>query len=118
MSVYETSIYAFIQIIESGLLAAADWESLQNLNNTFANDNEALSAQVLTWLQEREQSNPELMVAYKKSKSSASKSVETDLGWAKAKSQTEPGKESNSLKELLVNTIKKNTPPPSPSPNP
>ncbi|MBD2164439.1 hypothetical protein H6G04_08475 [Calothrix membranacea FACHB-236] len=115
MSVYQTSIIAFIKILESqtNLIPLQDWTELQQLSSNLPeNDNEEISEILETWL--KLESRSQLLEAYKQNLQSITATSPVDLGVnigiGNSKSQTPPDKPSPSSKELLDNAIKHNSP--------
>ncbi|NJN13070.1 MAG: hypothetical protein HC836_42675 [Richelia sp. RM2_1_2] len=121
MSIYENSIRAFIQVIESksNLISHQDWDELHQLPSNLPEDAEEISEIIENWLQL--DSRNQILQAYEQKleviSSSSSIDLDKDLGIANSQSPTQPNQHSQPYKELLDNSIKKNSPllnPPSP----
>ncbi|MEH2182426.1 hypothetical protein [Nostoc sp.] len=114
MSVYQNSIQAFIQVLDSqsNLIPIQDWHELQQLSGQLPEDNEEISEILEKWLQS--ESRNQLLEAYKqhlKSLTAASPiDVDINIGIANSKSQTPANQPSESSKELVDNAIKNNSP--------
>ncbi|MFN6525538.1 hypothetical protein [Nostoc sp. ChiSLP03a] len=114
MSVYQNSIQAFIQVLDSqsNLIPIQDWYELQQLPNQLPEDDEEISEILEKWLQS--ESRNQLLEAYKqnlKSLTAASPiDVDINIGIANSKSQTPVNQPSESSKELIDNAIKNNSP--------
>ncbi|QIR38769.1 hypothetical protein HCG51_20065 [Tolypothrix sp. PCC 7910] len=115
MSVYQTSIIAFIKMLESqtNLIPLQDWTELQQLSSNLPeNDNEEISEILETWL--KLESRSQLLATYKQNLKSLTATSPVDpginIGIGNSKSQTPPDKPSPSSKELLDNAIKHNSP--------
>ncbi len=114
MSIYENSIRAFIQVIESksNLISHQDWDELHQLPSNLPEDVEEISEIIENWLQL--DSRNQILQAYEQKleviSSSSSIDLDKDLGMAKSQSPTQPNQHSQSYKELLDNSIKKNSP--------
>lgn len=76
-------------------------------------DEEAIASQIDNWLKPKSRSNIQDIYRIKLNDLENSDAIKLGFGGAKM----EPGQESESAKELLINTIKKNTPPPKPEEN-
>ncbi|MEH1836325.1 MAG: hypothetical protein V7L29_30800 [Nostoc sp.] len=114
MSVYKNSILAFIQVLDSQskLIPTQDWNELQQLPSQLPDDDEEISEIIENWL--KPESRSQLLEAYKQNLQSLSAAspidLDKNLGIANSKSQTPVNQPSESSKELLENTIKKNSP--------
>lgn len=115
MSAYQTSIQAFIQILESSsnLITLPDWEELQKISDNLPeNDIEGISEILETWL--KTESRSQLLTAYQQNLTSliTKSPIDTgeNIGIAKSQSQTAPNQPSQSSKELVDNAIKNNSP--------
>lgn len=115
MSVYQNSILAFIQVLESqtNLITNQDWTELQQLPNKLPeNDIEEISEILENWLQS--ESRNQLLATYKQNLKLLTATSPVDaginIGIGNSKSQTPPDKASPSSKELLDNAIKNNSP--------
>lgn len=119
MSVYESSLLAFIGVIESGLIPQEDWRDLQNLPGNLPEDIEDIYETIEEWLQ-LEFRQP-IREAYQqrwkalKAASSLSQDIsppdfKKDLGVGNSKSPTPPNQPCQSLREQLINSIIKNLP--------
>ena len=114
MSVYQRTIQAFIQVIESesNLFSPEDWDDLQKLVKNLPGDDDEISEQIQSWLQKETRSQIRIAVDKRRndisSESNSSISNKT-LGPGSTKSPTQPNQPSESSKELLDNVIKKNS---------
>lgn len=114
MSIYQNSIKAFIQVLDSQskLIPTQDWNELQQLSNQLPEDNEEISEILENWLQS--ESRSQLLEAYKqylKSLTAASPiDVNTNIGIAGGQSPTPVNQPSEPSKELIDNAIKNNSP--------
>ena len=121
MSIYENSIRAFIQVIEfkSDLISHQDWVELHQLSSNLPEDLEEISEIIENWLQLDYRN--QILQAYEQKleviSSSSSIDLDKNLGIANSQSPTKPNRPSQPYKELLDNSIKKNSPllnPPAP----
>lgn len=119
MSIYENSIQAFIQVIESesNSISPEDWVDLNrlvsNLPEDENEDTEEISERLENWLQL--DSRARILEAYRRQldeviSSSPSIDLDADLGIGNSQSPTPPNRPSAFSKELLDNAIKKNSP--------
>lgn len=112
MSVYEKSLKAFIDVIESGLISTEDWADLNQLASNLPEDAEEISAEIQKWLEPEFRS--QIREAYKKQrkalKFSSTIDLDKNLGIANSQSPTKPDQPNQSSRELLINTIQKNSP--------
>ncbi|MEA5594763.1 hypothetical protein [Rivularia sp. UHCC 0363] len=114
MSIYDNSIRAFIQVIESksNLISHQDWDELHQLSSNFPEDVEEISEIIENWLQF--DSRNQILQAYEQKleviSSSSSIDLDKNLGIANSQSPTKPNQPSLPYKELLDNSIKKNSP--------
>jgi hypothetical protein len=115
MSVYQTSILAFIQVLQSqaNVISIQDWQELHQLSNDLpANDDEEISLILENWL--KSASRSQLLEAYKQNLkllvATSNIDLEVNIGIANSKSPTPVNQPSESSKELLDNAIKNNSP--------
>ncbi|MTJ53286.1 hypothetical protein FJR38_11830 [Anabaena sp. UHCC 0253] len=114
MSVYQASIQAFVQVIESQphLLTIEHWTELEQIKSKLpADDNEEICEIIENWL--NIESHDQLLQAYSQQLKlliSASDKEDITIGRDGSKSSASPNKPSEFAKELLENTIKKNSP--------
>ncbi|MDJ0898017.1 MAG: hypothetical protein QNJ55_04340 [Xenococcus sp. MO_188.B8] len=114
MSIYQNSIQAFIQVIESesNLISHQDWVDLNQLVSDLSEDAEEISKIIEDWLELN--SRNQILQAYERQPeviiSSSSIDSDKNLGPGNTKSPTKPNQPSQSDKELLDNAIKKNSP--------
>ncbi|MDZ8108470.1 MAG: hypothetical protein RM338_22995 [Nostoc sp. DedQUE12a] len=113
MSVYERTIKAFIQIIEtqSLLFSNKDWADLHELASNLPENTEEISTIIRSWLklEQRNQIQEAFEIQRKNIPSSFSFSNQ-QLGPGGSKSPTPPDQPSESSKELIENAIKRNSP--------
>lgn len=121
MSIYENSIRAFIQVIESksNLISHQDWDELHQLSSNLPEDVEEILEIIENWLQL--DSRNQILQAYEQKLetigSSSSIDLDKNLGIGNSQSPTKPNQPSQLYNKLLDNSIKKNSPllnPPSP----
>jgi hypothetical protein len=114
MSVYKTTIKAFVDIIESksDLFSTQDWGELNQLASDVPNDDEQIVGEIENWLQP--ESRNQILQAYEERlealDSSSDFNFNETLGIGNTKSSTPPSQPSVSSKEMLENAIKKNSP--------
>lgn len=113
MSVYENSILAFIDVLESNsdLISTPDWADLNQWASHLSNDNEEISGAIDNWLQPPSRS--QIREAYVKQLKAIAASSPIDPNrpiFGGAKSSTKPHQPSQTAKELLINTIQRNSP--------
>ena len=114
MSVYKTTIKAFVDIIESksDLFSTQDWGELNQLGSDVPNDDEEIVGEIENWLQP--ESRNQILQAYEERlealDSSSDFNFNGTLGIGNTKSSTPPSQPSVSSKEMLENAIKKNSP--------
>jgi len=114
MSVYKTSIKAFVDIIESksDLFSTQDWGELNQLASDVPNDDEEIVGEIENWLQP--ESRNQILQAYEERlealNSSSDFNFNGTLGPGNITSPTPPSQPSESSKEMLENAIKKNSP--------
>ncbi|MDJ0674866.1 MAG: hypothetical protein QNJ36_05730 [Calothrix sp. MO_167.B42] len=130
MSIYPYSIQALIQVIESqsNLISHQDWGELHQLVISLPEDEpedvEEISDRIENWL--KTDSRNQIYQAYNQQLQQVMGSLpptdwNTYAGIGKSKSQTKPNQPSPPYKELLDNSIKKNSPlfnPPPPKQQP
>lgn len=113
MSVYESSIQAFVDVIESesNLISNQDWIELNQLTSNLPEDVEEIAEEIENWMQK--ESRRQILEAYEERLkaliSSSSIDLDKDLGLGNIKSPTPPNQPSPSSRELLDNAIKKNS---------
>jgi hypothetical protein len=115
MSVYQNSIKAFIQVLnsQSNAISPSDWDELQKLSSNLPeDDNEEISERLENWLQTEFRS--QLLAAYKQNLTSIIAASPIDaginIGIGNSTSPTPANQPSPSSKELLDNAIKQNSP--------
>jgi len=113
MSVYQASIQAFAQVIDSqpNLLTHRDWVELEQIRGNLPDDNEVITELIEEWL--KIESRRQLFQAYSQQLDLLIPDFDDgdiEIGRANSKSSASPDKPSESGKELLDNTIKKNSP--------
>jgi hypothetical protein len=113
MSVYQASIQAFAQVIDSQpkLLTHQDWVELEQIRGNLPDDNEVITELIEEWL--KIESRRQLFQAYSQQLDLLIPDFDDgdiEIGRANSKSAASPDKPSESGKELLDNTIKKNSP--------
>lgn len=114
MSIYQNSIKAFIQVLDSQskLIPTQDWNELQQLSNQLPEDNEEISEILENWLQS--ESRNQILEAYKQNLESITEKspidVGTNIGIAGGQSPTPVNQPSEPSKELIDNAIKNNSP--------
>lgn len=115
MSIYENSIQAFIQVIESesNLISHQDWVELNQLASNLPDDAEEISEGIENWL--KLDSRNQIYQAYERQRQQVPSSLSSidfdkNLGIGNIQSPTKPNQPSPSFKELLDNAIKKNSP--------
>lgn len=115
MSLYRSSVEAFVQVLESqsSLISLQDWQELEKLPSELPDDDEEIIEILESWL--RTESHNQIFQAYNQNLESIISSLqsndnEPDILIGGAKSPTPPNQPSQTSKELLENTIKKNSP--------
>jgi hypothetical protein len=114
MSVYQTSIKAFVDVIESksDLFSTQDWSDLNQLASDVPNDEEEIAGKIENWLES--ESRSQILQAYEERLEapdfSSNINLNHRLGPGNIKSPTPPDRPSESSKEMLENAIKKNSP--------
>ena len=115
MSIYENSIKAFIQVIESksDLISHQDWVELHQLASNLPEDAEEISEEIENWLQL--DSRNQIYQAYDRQlqqvpSSLSFRDLDVNLGMGNSQSPTKPNQPSQSYRKLLDNAIKKNSP--------
>jgi len=123
MSVYETSILAFIQVIETNanLLTPPDWDNLNQLANQLPEDIEDISNQLENWLK-KSASRQELFQRYEQQRAAVPDTevikFQTEIGVGGSKSPTPANQPSPAAKDMIVNSIIRHSPPSTPQTNP
>ncbi len=113
MSIYQQSIQAFANVINSKIIPTEDLKDWYQIVIKMPEDNEKIVGQIGNWLTLESRSKIKENYTEQLNNLSALDPVNAIFGGAKM----EPGKESEFAKELLINTIKKNTPEPKPEEN-
>ncbi|OUL20363.1 hypothetical protein [Nostoc sp. 106C] len=114
MSIYDNNIQAFIEVIElqPDVISTDDWAELQQISSNLSADKEEIAEFIENWLQP--ESRSQILQAYRQQLKLISSSHPIDLninlGIGGSKSPTPPNQPSPSSKELIENTIKKNSP--------
>ncbi len=117
MSIYQDSIQAFIKVIESQphVISTEDWVELKQLLNNLSSEDEEIVETIENWLQLEARS--QLLQAYlhygqqlELLSNPQPIDIDTDLGLRDSKSPTPPNQPSQSSKELLENSLAKNSP--------
>lgn len=113
MSIYENTVQAFIDVLESesNLISTQDWAELKQLASNLPEDAEEISEEIENWLQP--ESRVQIRQTYEKRlealTSSSSIDLGRDLGPGNTQSPTPPNQPSQSSKEQLINSIQKNS---------
>ncbi|OZH54834.1 hypothetical protein AFK68_08365 [Hydrocoleum sp. CS-953] len=113
MSKYKQSIQAFIDVIGAKIIPAEDFPDLLKVVEEMPEDDEGIAKEIDNWL--KPESRSKIKEVYRVNLTNLPNSNVTKLGFGGAK--MEPGKESESSKELLINKIQKNTSEPKPKEN-
>ena len=113
MSVYQNSVLAFIQVLEtqSKIILIPDWNELQQLSSQLPKDDEEIVEVLENWLQPKSRS--QLLEAYKHNLELLAAEFpikNTNIGIANSQSKTTPNQPSESSQELIENAINKNSP--------
>ncbi len=113
MSVYKKTIKAFMQIIETqpNLLSDEDWLDLQKLANNLPENSEEISTLIRDWL--KKEGRDQIKEAFEENRKNIPSEFnfsDQHLGIGGAKSPTPVNQISPSSKELLENSIKRNSP--------
>jgi len=114
MSIYQASIRAFVQVIESqpNLLTIQDWVELEQINSKLPeNDNEEICELIENWL--KIESRDQLLQAYSQQLKlliSKADNEDINMGIGNTTSPIPPDQPSESAKELLENNLKNNSP--------
>ena len=121
MTIYANSIQAFIQVLESesNLMSHQDWVELDQLASNLPEDAEEISERIESWL--KLDSRNQIYQAYDQQLQQVmSSSSPTDwsiyAGIGKSQSNIKSNQPSPPYKELLDNSIKKNSPLPNSPP--
>ncbi|MEQ9553762.1 MAG: hypothetical protein RIM23_29585 [Coleofasciculus sp. G3-WIS-01] len=124
MSVYENSIISFIKVIETNanLLTPPDWENLNQLSNQLPNDDiENISDQLENWLK-ASASRQEFFQRYEEQREAVTDAEVRDfqviIGVGGSKSPTPANQPSPAAKDMIINSIIRNSPPSTPQTNP
>lgn len=114
MSDCENNIRAFIKLLEQypSLLSPQDRTDLSELANTLSASDADISAVLQTWVASRSQ--PQINQTYQTLQKISK--ADLSIGPGRTESPTQPNQPSQASKELLINTIKKNSSFPDPSP--
>ena len=111
MSIYENTIQAFIDVLESDLISTQDRAELKQLASNLPEDAEEISEEIENWLQPK--SRVQIRQAYeerlKAPTSSSPIDLDRDLGPGNIQSPTPPNQPSQSSREQLINSIQKNS---------
>ncbi len=111
MSKYKQSIQAFIDVIGAKIIPAEDFPDLLKVVEEMPEDDEVIAKEIDNWLKPESRSKIQEFYRVKQNNLSGS----NPKGWSIfGGAKMEPGKESKSSKQLLINKIKKNTPEPKP----
>ena len=113
MSIYKQSIQAFANVINSKIIPTEDLKDLYQIVIKMPEDDEEIISKIDDWLKPEPRSKIKENYEKQLNNLSGRDPVKAGFGGAKAK----PGKESESSKILLINTIKENTPEPKPEEN-
>ena len=113
MSEYKESIQVFANLIKAKVIPTEDLPDLLKVVEEMPKDDEEIAREIDNWL--KPESRSEIKEIYMVNLRNLSEIDLTTLGWGNSK--MESGKESESSKELLINTIKENTPEPKPEKN-
>lgn len=114
MSIYENSIQAFIDVIESGLIATPDWAELNQLASNLPEETDEIAEEIENWLQpeyrcEIRQAYEERLEALTSSSSIDLLDKNLGLGPGRSISPTKPNQPSQPSRELLINAIQRNS---------
>jgi len=114
MSVNQTSVKAFVKVIEanSNVISAEDWVELASLTSNLPEDEEEVEEVLENWL--KTGSRSQVLQAYKQELgvivANSALNLDEDLGVGGSKSPTNTNQPSLPVKELIENAIKKNLP--------
>jgi len=124
MSVYDNSIIAFIQVLETNanLLTPPDWDNLKQLSNQLPDDDiEDISDQLENWLKESA-SRQEIFQRYQEQREGLTEAEVRDfqatIGAGGSKSTTPANQQSPAAKDMIINSIIRHSPPSTPQTNP
>ncbi|MGB3510503.1 MAG: hypothetical protein WBA93_14960 [Microcoleaceae cyanobacterium] len=110
LSEYQQSIGAFASLINSQIIPAEDFQDLLKVAEEMPEDDEEIARQIDNWLKPASRSKIHEVYRVRLGNLPDNDFIKMGFGGAKMP----PSQESESFKELLINTIKKNTPEPKP----